>query len=86
MTLHTHITPLDITGVAAANAQDQSEADALTLLEAGLDASGRWHEPDRYSTPREDALFIGGCAAFLAVMVAAIWAVVHYAQKGGLPW
>ena len=79
MTLHTHITPINITGIAEANAQDQAEADALTLLDAGLDASGQWHEPDRYSTPREDALFIGGCISFIAVMVAAIALVVHYA-------
>ena len=79
MTLHTHIAPINITGIAAANAQDQAEADALTLLDAGLDASGQWHEPDRFSTPAEDALFIGGCVAFIAVMVAAIWLVIHYA-------
>ena len=36
---------------------------------------------DCYSTPAEDALFIGGCVAFIAVMVAAIWAVVHYAPQ-----
>ena len=57
----------------------KAEADALTLLDAGLDASGIWHEPDRYSTPAEDALFIGGCVAFIAVMVAVIALVVHYA-------
>ena len=80
LTLKTHITPIDITGVAAATAQDQAEADAthvpysppdlcwcqpfdgpvhpycpmhgkaeadaLTLLDAGLDASGRWHDTE----------------------------------------
>jgi len=29
LTMKMHVTPIDITGVAAANAQDQAEADAL---------------------------------------------------------
>ena len=122
LTPHTHVTPINITGIAEANAQDQAEADQLlgtargiiremeqvgqenltmrrqreldrawdatgyAELGIGFDREGRWHgreeEDDptpQYSTPLQDALFIGGCIAFIAAMVAAIWAVVHYA-------
>ena len=35
MTLHTHITPINITGIAAANALDQAEADTFYALKTG---------------------------------------------------
>jgi hypothetical protein len=37
----------------------------------------------RYSTPREDAALF---AVLGTITVALIWAVVHFAQKAGLPW
>ena len=37
----------------------------------------------RYSTPREDATVF---AVLGTIAAALIWAVVHFAQKAGLPW
>ena len=37
----------------------------------------------RYTTPREDAALF---AILGTIAVALIWAVVHFAQKAGLPW
>lgn len=37
----------------------------------------------RYSTPREDAALF---AVLGTIAVALIWAIVHFAQKAGLPW
>ena len=37
----------------------------------------------RYSTPREDAALF---AILSTITAALIWAVVHFAQKVGLPW
>ena len=37
----------------------------------------------RYSTPREDAALF---AVLGTITAALIWAVVHFAQKAGLPW
>ena len=73
MTLHTHITPVDRDWVAAANAQDQAEADALTLLDAGLDASGRWHEPSKLRRGAINGLILE--AIILAVLIVIALAV-----------
>ena len=37
----------------------------------------------RYSTPREDAALF---AVLGTITAALIWAIVHFAQKAGLPW
>ena len=64
LTPHTHVTPINITSEAEGPWHGREEEDDPT---------------PQYSTPLQDALFIGGCIAFIAAMVAAIWAVVHYA-------
>jgi hypothetical protein len=65
------------------------------MADFGYDAAGRWHDPNEYNaverdltdsrpaTSREDAAVIGILAAVTAVL---IWAIVHFAQKAGLPW
>ena len=55
----------------------------LYSAEADRDCEALRNGTARYSTPREDAaLFaVGG-----TITIALIWAVVHFAQKAGLPW
>ena len=131
LTLKMHVTPINITGIAEANAQDQAEADAthvpysppdlcwcqpfdgpvhpycpmhgkaeadaLTLLDAGLDASGRWHDTEAEIAAAElkhEAYLawlrrpITGrmFAAIVAVGVALTALVIHYVRLWGAPW
>jgi hypothetical protein len=51
-----------------------------------FDSNGVYHtpdeespEPDRYSTPPEDALFIAVCVALMLAGAGLIWLVVHFA-------
>ena len=55
----------------------------LYSAEADRDCEALRNGAARYSTPREDAALF----AILGTITAAlIWAVVHFAQKAGLPW
>ena len=78
LTLKMHITPINITGVAAANAQDQAEADRimadLDTLGIGFDARGKWrHERDNKPLmPLNGTLLVLAVYAALAVLVLAV--------------
>jgi hypothetical protein len=71
---------------------DQIEDEQIT--NAGYDERGAWHRPDAEDAPvliadpqavRMMRALLVMCAAE-AVGGLLIWAVVHFAQKAGLPW
>ena len=55
----------------------------LYSAEADRDCEALRNGTARYSTPREDAALF---AVLCTITAALIWAVVHFAQKVGLPW
>jgi hypothetical protein len=85
LTLRYSCQAVDRTGVDAANAQDQAEADCLS---AGLDEKGLWHTPNpeliedaptlSWESLRNSCI-IGGI--MWAVIIGLIWLVAHYAPQ-----
>ena len=55
----------------------------LYSAEADRDCEALRNGTARYSTPREDAALF---AVLGTITAALIWAIVHFAQKAGLPW
>ena len=82
-------TVIDRTGVDAANAQDRAivteHSDGIRL-EAGFDERGDWHRPEERDNRQHGTGIVRAVALSLPFWIAAIWAIVHYAQKVGSPW
>lgn len=60
-----------------------SPSQARDSAEVGQDCEDLRNGASRYSTPREDAMLF---VVLGTITAALIWAVVHFAQKWGLPW